>query len=117
MGRKLDALVAEKVMGWTRVERAVHDVWLMDESDIDSLITREPTSYGSFKPSENIAAAWRAVDKMFEHPDQEVYLAFRHYLSLVGHISPSHLMPTRVCVAALRAVGVPEAEIQEAVCG
>lgn len=105
MTRKLDALVAEWIEKYECVcDEEAADCPIHAYDDHDTLLPY----------STDIAAAWRMVDKMFEHPDQGVYLAFRHHLSLTGHVSPSHLMSRRICVAVLRAVGVPEAEIQGA---
>jgi len=64
--------------------------------------------------STTIKASWRVVDKMFDCPNQGIYLSFRHELRQVGGLAPSHLMPKRICLAALRAVGVSEEEIQAA---
>lgn len=56
-GRELDALVAEKVMGW--------EIWNGQWSDKQ---TKELTGYDvgrfSFNPSSNISAAWEVVEKV-----------------------------------------------------
>lgn len=60
-GRELDALVAEKVMGWK--ERVDFDCIV---EDTDVLIRYEPFSMEvrEFHPSTDISAAWEVVEKI-----------------------------------------------------
>ena len=60
-GREMDVLVAEKVMEWRDVTLDGYPpVWEVGES----LRTWEPTSFGSFMPSTEIAAAMELEPKM-----------------------------------------------------
>ena len=60
-GRELDALVAEQVMGWVCCGDA-RNFWHTGAE----YRTLSETSYGSFAPSTDIAAAWEVVAKMLE---------------------------------------------------
>lgn len=57
-GRELDALVAERVMGWKRMG---DDFW---QDSHGKPRTLSSTSFGSFAPSTDIAAAWEVVEHM-----------------------------------------------------
>lgn len=61
-GRDLDALVAERVMGWPRSNRDYSQLaWNVPTG----IRTWEPSSFGSgFRPSTEIAAAWEVVEKL-----------------------------------------------------
>ncbi len=103
--RELDALVAEKVMGYTNVRP------LGDEHG--TLIAHSPGAccdgHGVPQFSTDIAAAWHVVEKMRER---------RIHLELGSRIDGSWLVsfgnlrafdnsaPRAVCLAALKAVGV-----------
>jgi hypothetical protein len=54
--RERNEWVAEDVMGWEK-----HNNWYASESGIR---TTEPTSFGSFQPSEDMAATWEVVQKV-----------------------------------------------------
>lgn len=58
-GCEMDALIADKVMGW---ERVGIDGWKTQYG----LRTIELTSYGSFHPSTDVAAAWEVVERIRE---------------------------------------------------
>ena len=111
--RKLDALVAEKVMG---MPRAIVDALALG-----------PPAY-----STSIADAWDVVEKLdtpgpfwtIESPrgvmDDTKWSA--HYIPVPTKFGGSGRLgvgeadsaPLAICIAALKAVGVSEAEIQEA---
>lgn len=57
-GRELDALIAERVMGW-RTHKIAEAVWYMPSES--NSITKE-----KWRPSTDIAAAMRVVEKMRE---------------------------------------------------
>lgn len=60
-GRDLDALVAEKVMGWKRNKFSAGLSW----DTPSGYRTWEPSSFGSgFQPSVDIAVAWEVVEKI-----------------------------------------------------
>ena len=119
MTRRLDALVAERVMGW--------------ELDIDG----EAWTYGEeFLPSSSIDHAWRVVEKLVNDTSLENPL----YFKLVYKWEPENSKdgcfavfdwkgtsdtrplytafedsaPLAFCIAALRAVGVSQSEIDAA---
>lgn len=143
--RKLDAMVAEKVEKWTMhsswnclappgfpSEAEMWTPWTERwDNEMGFVRSREPIKSkvpagvvmnAAGKPKvphyfTDIAAAWRIVDKVFELDHQPTYLRFRKALRDLGGLAPSHLMCKRICVAALRAVGVSEADIQAAIGG
>jgi len=60
-GRELDALVAEKVMGWKRGEGIGGDpIWLTDVTDWIPYINDHPLAWN---PSASISAAWTVLEK------------------------------------------------------
>lgn len=114
-GRELDALVAEKVMGWTPSGHAFIDErgWLH---------TIEPTSFGSFQPSTDIAAAWSVLERL-EADERRILSEITRRMSTFGaHFiyavvlrqctkpfppnwwSEEATAPLAICVAALKAV-------------
>jgi len=66
-GRELDALVAEKVMGW-KTNWLKTDWW----EEINPNTHRHKGLVKDFKPSTDIAAAWEVVEKMFERGGCEI---------------------------------------------
>jgi hypothetical protein len=64
-----------------------------------------------WSPSSNIVAAWRVVQRMLDHPDQSVYLAFIAAMNEAGWCAPEHIVCVRICCAALAAVGVTDLEV------
>ena len=108
--QELDALVAEKVMGWERRGGAwVPEKWDDPSSLPPGVITTQPHFY-FWKPSTDIAAAWMVVEKMncdfrFDWNHGEgVYCASFGTNKYVGCDNKS---PARaICLAALKAVGV-----------
>lgn len=100
-GRELDALMAEKVMGWT---------W----SDADAeWIDRGNHLPGLPKFSTNIAAAWEVVDKVAETQFIEVYNALvdpvtgeSDWNCRIGkndqHEGTAKTAPYAICLAALQ---------------
>lgn len=116
-GRELDALVAEKVMGWRRHPT---DRWHDGERELD----RDHAVEGGggdyyhpdepWSPSTEIAAAWEVVEKMREHFSR--WLGFTNALreevstelkngQLVSHDFVWRLVkPEHICRAALNAM-------------
>ena len=60
-GRELDAMVAEKVMGWKVI--SFHHCWEMPSGE---LRTREQTPYKKFSPSADIEAAWEVAECIYQ---------------------------------------------------
>jgi hypothetical protein len=116
MTTKLDALVAERVMGWRLVGRCWYSSTghaVRDESD--------------WAPAECIADAWRVVERlrtqdpphaltMLDSDDGGYIVSFanRNDRWNAKSIQSHREVTLAICVAALRAVGVSEGEIQEA---
>lgn len=118
-GRELDALIAEKVMGWTKKELPTNRVnpsytawyWVSNDDNV-----KIPTNF--FNPSINLHDAWQVVEKLkkdniyidiYSLPsdgyrvetsthDGEQYV----HMSTVG----ADTAPLAICLAALKAVGV-----------
>lgn len=119
--RERDALVAEKVMGWTLKER---NEWFDGDQ---STGWYAPFEWGQpldeFMPSSDISAAWEAVEKLNDKFDfrchtragySGIWAAFgynpEHHDEMgdgdfpFGAFEPS--LPHAICLAALKAVGV-----------
>jgi hypothetical protein len=61
--RELDALVAEKVMGWHEAQTTFNGLWWCVEGD-GSYFGRRQARVSEWHPSTNIADAWQVVEKM-----------------------------------------------------
>jgi hypothetical protein len=72
-GRELDRVIAGKVMGWEK-EIAIQTggARIIYFKDGDKIRTIEPTSYGSFQPSTDIAASWDVVNKIIEDAGKDI---------------------------------------------
>ena len=117
---KIDRLVAERVMGWTVRESEP------DDNDYERYINGWAVS--RWNPSTDIAAAWGVVEHlrtrkddpmvitMLDNDDGEYVIAFatRADRWTTREIGKHRDAPLAICLAALRSVGVPESEIQEA---
>lgn len=115
-GRELDALVAEKVMGWRVVREPQDDgyggpplpkpfLWAI--GDGTPAVFREGQEPQPWSPSRDIAAAWEVVEKV---SGSYFILDFDSgYWS--AEFSPSGMgmrgttAPHAICLAALKAVG------------
>jgi hypothetical protein len=129
MSSKLDRLVAERVMGYTFDPK--EPIGELDKP------TPRPLWLGPPKPySSDISAAWEVVEKMRAIASEvEIHIHghtsnFRqdHFVYIHGFNEDywkdglldrdgdacGKSLPLAICLAALRAVGVPESEIQEA---
>lgn len=104
-GRKLDALVAEKVMGWALSNK---------ESIKDGLIYTDrgwTSAYPSY--STDIAAAWEVVEKFrWAEPElswnDETHSWIVHFQKGMysGYANSAETAPHAICLAALKAIGV-----------
>ena len=122
---KIDRLVAERVMGWTVRES--------DADDNDYERYSSGWAVSRWNPSTDIAEAWEVVRNLrkrrFEPYDDpwtfQIVDSFtedvRKWSASVGtvgfrfsHGGEHENECMAICLAALRAVGVPESEIQEA---
>jgi Phage ABA sandwich domain len=100
-GRELDALVAEKVMGWHVWHDEFHDAWHCNDP--------ATAARGSHVPSysTDIAAAWQVVEQIAGTNAVSIstqYLPFRWQAVLAGKTASAPTAPLAICRAALAAV-------------
>ena len=118
--RELDALVAEKVMGWERCPKEDCDgcdcpVFFYGRP-LNEWCVNDPEHRLPWMPSTDIATAWQAVEKMKARPG---HFSFRLEQSGTAYHLPewaatfnnefigiSAHAPSAICLAALKAVGV-----------
>lgn len=130
--RTLDAMVAERVMGWVWWDNSKGDwkgddgvtFWAFwdDRLSVYQNGSEYPTLY--FSPSTDIAAAWAVVSKLYEQKYTAriyqgatcVIASFAHFDMLGDHeqTTEADTVPLAICIAALRAVGVTQNEIDAA---
>jgi len=119
-GRELDALVAEKVMGWELHYPYAHDV----ENNVNyDLADTKIAFVKRFNPSTDIAAAWQVVEKMhLADPMAIIHISNGDGDSMDIDIIPGGVMsplklahskiengtfedfPLAICLAALKAI-------------
>jgi competence transcription factor ComK len=104
-GRELDALIAEKVMGWKR--KTIKLVNMVEEQDV--LIDPRLKTY-SQPPhySTNIADAWLVVEKF---PQIDICMSkvddkWNCFIEFADHMAIAETAPLAICLAALKACGV-----------
>lgn len=103
-GPELDALVAEKVMGWN-----VH--FVEPELRNGREHWRDPVHNTLYLPSQwcpsgDIAAAWEVVEKVVPGPQGfNLYLSSAWQASFAGGTAVARTAPLAICRAALKAVG------------
>lgn len=127
-GGELDALVAEKVLGWRvytsgRGSTIACEV-LADGYEIDHIIaTTHPWERASFSPSNDIADAWRVVEKMGGLDILKVDdgwmvgdLSRHGYTDAEGYVegqlydfAEAPTAPLAICLAALKSVEARDA--------
>jgi hypothetical protein len=126
-GRELDALVAEKVMGWRLEERGyVATFWVDENGKVKR--AAEPCSIDFcscevFSPSTDISDAWKVVEKLGIIPNsfyigyktdkngKKIYRAFFQKENPITTLiytyeADAETAPLAICLAALKAVGV-----------
>lgn len=103
-GRELDALVAEKVMGWKSVEHRFEDPFHRWDG-----IAPEHGSHRFTVPdfSTDIAAAWEVVEKLNDLIlERDVTAEGTRYNVVIDGIETwAETAPHAICLAALKAVG------------
>lgn len=127
-GRELDALVAEKVMGWERVEGVDinrREGVPEEKLDADRWHCRRAWFVGNERKaceecgtlptySTDIAAAWEAVEKVlpdflvdltYWHIDSPHVTLYRRNDSSENYSGIAPTAPLAICLAALKAVG------------
>jgi len=106
-GRELDALVAEKVMGWIKRPKGAGTAHLWISSDKQAFHESELPAY-----STDIAAAWQVVEKLTRRDDKLFFTletpisgsAWECWFS--GEWAEGETASHAICLAALKAVGV-----------
>jgi hypothetical protein len=116
--RERDALVAEKVMGFTETD--MDDWWTDDQDAACYWITGELVN-GTWTPSQDMTCAWTVVAKMKAdnrqckinayNANSSWWVIFAKHNGFGGAISElyeanSESAPEAICLAGLRAVGV-----------
>lgn len=120
-GRELDALVAEKVMGWRPITHLsgepVADGWVgFWDGDWFRWTTRpesdEPDASKEWLPSTSIADAWLVVEKyehfkMWRNPFTKKFSAefYTEFGKRNKWAASADTAPEAICLAALKAVG------------
>jgi len=107
-GRELDALVAERVMGWHRRKRNGVEVWVVTTDTFDPPVTYPVECWN---PSTSIAAAWEVVEKqddclhLKQHGEKGMWEAyFCHNYCEADYLGEADTAPLAICRAALKAV-------------
>jgi hypothetical protein len=116
MSRKIDALVAEKVMGWRVHHR--NTAWWVKAEEENSAVSRPIAFVGTWAPSEDIADAWEVVEKMRGSVhDISVGWHDNKYTAVITVVidtkcgfdqfqASADTAPMAICLAALKAKGV-----------
>jgi hypothetical protein len=110
-GREMDALVAEKVLGWQWQQFKDYERLYILDSEMrryGAMRQGGETEYTSNlrEYSKDMGAAWEVVDQMLFQSHQGIYLRFKNHLAyLTGNqLFPSWVTSVRICRAALLAV-------------
>lgn len=115
MSMKLNAMVAERVMGWPRVGiEEFRRPYVKVFPDGSTNVYTEGNNHWS--PSTEISAAWEAAKKMGKTHRYELSCNIGYFpsVSFIGSTTgqaEAESEQLAICLAALRAVGVPESEI------
>ena len=119
-GRELDALVAEKVMGYERrLDGLGQEYWREADKPRVRLVGTicDPQDLPLFAPSTDISAAWEVVSLLIEkgYYVDILYSAKAHVWSCLldyGGYREADVIgdtaPYAICLAALKAVGIEE---------
>jgi hypothetical protein len=115
-GRELDALIAEKVMGWKGINsHAAHlEVGQFYNRQDGVVIVEHRNRLRMFEPSTSIADAWLVAEKLNEKWGNWALIfrgtwAVYEYPNDYGEYPPdaeADTAPLAICLAALKAVGV-----------
>lgn len=110
-GRELDALVAEKVMGWTKLEGRWARIFPGVEGD--TICANLDGSIPSY--STDIAAAWQVVVEKFVNDGFRIHYDINYgverrtgwsvVINGIVYHEFSNTAPLAICLAALKAVG------------
>lgn len=102
--RELDALVAERIMGYAKSEIRKGGFFRPDPSaSLNGVL-----NYFDFRPSADIAAAFEVVEKMrSSRPSQSDWLFLLRYqfgAYINGYLAESDFPARAICIAALRSI-------------
>ena len=103
--RELDAEVAEKVMGWTPYKNKTGLIeWCLPDKKVPVVGAVVATAH-TFRPSQDITAAWEVVEKMRELDLTEVFLeTLEGALIELVFYKKANEAAEAICLAALKAV-------------
>ena len=119
-GKEMDALVAERVMGW-KVDKESYSTWvaITDTYLFFPLVGMTKGSWGNWTPSTDISAVWQVVEKMSEtwefslnYQDNKYkfllwkpeWVTSNLYQARECKEGVSNTVPLAICRAALKAV-------------
>jgi hypothetical protein len=103
-GPELDALVAEKVMGW--------EIWRHPYGQIEIITEDDTCEIEYFKPSTDMKTAWEVVEKFFRVDIETGFGANEHCVTIRNEdgwtksYAYAKTVQLAICLAALKAVGV-----------
>jgi len=107
-GWDMDALIADKVMGWKRgvFDKESGDYIIYSSGIVLKQVGKWPMhSYEKWEPSKDISAAWQVVEKMLQNAHSKEFREFREELNGIEiHLYESRLAALHICRAALLAV-------------
>ena len=105
-GRELDALIAEKVMGW----KVNYDNWTVakphfSKPDTFWCVSLKAGDWAAFTPSTQIADAWLVVEKLIGQYEFMVQaIDGERWIAVFFHEAEADTAPLAICLAALKAV-------------
>ena len=109
-GRELDALIAEKAMGWKRLESNFENCdWFTDNEGVERFCrdTYQGYNCSQFCPSQLIADAWLVLDEFFcfnVGTDGMIYLCAVYTEPKKKYLASVATAPLAICLAALKTV-------------
>ena len=111
--RALDALVAEKVMGWEWFRFIRHEDSYIGEFGPAQGDEPIAENYGEHPPlySTSIAAAWEVVEKLRDTQftlERDALVSAGGWSCMMGGFGEGSTAPLAICRAALKAVGVTD---------
>ena len=114
-GRELDALIAEKVMGWKATHKDERHLWFNEGKPSPPTRFCAEEDFGDnpfwWSPSRSIADAWLVVEKLGKRFDvsrcrayQEIEAWFWEASFHNGPDAQAATVPLAICLAALKAI-------------
>lgn len=104
-GREMDALVAERVMGWHKEETGIMPRWADKDGHFVHYVLDDFDGNSGWFPSDDIAAAWEVVEKMNEKFTVEIWREDGDWhCSIAGVVAHAPAAPHVICRTAYLAV-------------